>query len=352
VRLSKINLFAFFILVVTFNNCRDKYEFKKLNLESNLVVDGRIHDGPGPYYLNLGTTNFPDRPANPLTNAIITITDDRGLKELYEEVGNGRYQLKGTIVNGRPGIGYAIDIRLPNGKVYHSTTEIMPEVPQATDSTYWEVSNEKVVSSEGVVINNVLVNVYLNSQLQISTIPGYFRWGLDEVYSIFPSCLPGKIECPHICYVFKPTSTYNIVLVKTTDYPSHSTLSNILLQSQGVDYSFAFEHFFNVTQYSMNQSSYQYWTKVQELTMKKGSIFDTPPAIITGNISNESDGNEIVYGYFEATGQKISRTKVARGNIPFHQVDCQIYPERTYYRFCESCTYLPGSTAPQPSWWF
>jgi len=128
-----------------------------------LNVDGGIHAGPGPYTLNLGITNAPDRPADPLTNAVVTITDDKGLQEPYVEVGKGRYQLNGTTVQGTPGVGYVLDIRLPNGKVYHSTTEIMPDFPLAVDSPYWKIMNEKVVSSEGIVINNILMEVFLTS---------------------------------------------------------------------------------------------------------------------------------------------------------------------------------------------
>ncbi len=347
----KKNIFYFIILLVTNSDCRDEYNFKTLTPESHLVLDGGIHDGPGPYSLSLGITNFSDRPANPLTNALITITDDHGVKETYEEVGNGRYRLNGTIVQGTPGTGYGIDIRLPNGKVYHSTREVMPDVPLAIDSPYWKIVNEKVVSSEGVTVSYVFAQIFLTSQLQRSPSPGYFRWGIDEVYSIYPTCATGSF-CPHICYVFKPVSSYNLTLVKSTDYVVNAPLSNILLQSQGVDYTFSSEHMYNVTQYSMNKSNFQYWTKIQELVMKRGSIFDTPPAKIKGNISSESDESEIVFGYFEATTQKIRRLKVNRGNVPSYLVDCQIYPESTYNRFCQSCDYLPGSTASQPSWWF
>ena len=126
----------------------------------------------------------------------------------------------------------------------------------------------------------------------------------------------------------------------------------ILLQSEGIDYSFSSEHIFNVTQYSMNKSNFQYWTKAQELIVKRGSIFDTPPAKILGNITNEADTNEIVFGYFEATGQKISRLKVSGGNSPVYIFTCLDYPERTYYPFCQNCEYLAGSTHEVPSWWF
>ncbi len=351
-RFSKRTIFCFFILLIAFNNCRDEFSFTTLTLENHLVVDGGINDTSGPYFLKLGTTTSPDRPANPLTAAIITITDNHGLKEAYHEVGNGQYRLDGTIVKGTPGVGYVLEISLPNGKVYRSTTEIMPNVPPALDSPYWTIVNEKVISSEGIVINNIMLKVFLTSQLQVSSTSGYLRWGIDEVYSIFPYCPPNAISCPPICYVFKPTSSYNIVLVKTTDYATNSQLSNILLQSQGVDYTFSSEHILNVTQYSMNKSNFEYWTKAQELIMKRGSIFDTPPAKLTGNITNQSDANEIVFGYFEATMQRINRLKVSRGNIPFYLVSCYDYPERLYYSFCQSCEYLPGSTLPQPSWWF
>ena len=326
----------FFLL----SNCKDPYSFKNIESKEYLTINGGIHNGPGPYFIDLGITKSPAQVAAPLDGADIMIKDQYGSTEKYIAHGNGKYQSNGTTVVGTPGNNYILEIRLKNGNVYHSTPEIMPTTPLSTDSATFQVDRESIISSENAVIYNYFINILLKTKLPKIDSVGYFRWGIDEVYLMLVNHNSG-------CWVSQPYCVYNITNIKNTDY-SNLVLSNILLQHRPIDMTFGYGHMFNITQSCMNKKNYDYWFKVKELKDRQGSIFDTPPANIIGNMINESNPKEIVLGYFEATSQKITRVKVERGNIPdAARIDCTNYPSE----FCSSCDHSPG-TPEQPTWWF
>jgi hypothetical protein len=111
---------------------------------------------------------------------------------------------------------------------------------------------------------------------------------------------------------------------------------------------------FSVYQTSLTPDDFEYWRKVQLLLSQAGSIFDTPPAPIEGNISNEQNSKEIVLGFFEASNVTIDRFAVFPFNIPFYIAQPCTYvpgkPDEFYTKECLDCLSLPNSTLEQPVW--
>lgn len=343
-----------FLSLLLFNNCKDPYDFNLQGVTSSLVVNGIISDLSGPQYIKLGTTSSPKQSPSPLLGALVNVTDENGNQENLKDLGNGKYQLDQTKVKGRKAGTYLLDIQLPDGRHYKSSAETMAS-PQAKDSAYFTIVTEKIVSTEGILINNDNVKVYLNTNLPPESEPGYLRWAIEEVYCIIPSCSPQAIACPAFCYIFQEVSKFNLELIKTTDFQSAISLKDILLQTRGIDYTFMVRHFFNISQYSMNPNTYDYWKKVQLLTSRTGSIFDSPPAIVQGNIHNLNDPSEPVYGYFEASAQKLTRLYVDKGYIKTDITSCAWdfrIPAGNYYSYCLNCNAIKGSTNARPDWFF
>ena len=262
--------------------------------------------------------------------------------------------MNGNTVKGRPGGTYTLQIKLPDGRTYQSTPEKMPVVSKPADSPFYRVVTDTRITN-GIEINSFMVNIYLNTSLAENNKTGLYRWAVSEVWNIFPTCLPGAISCPPICYIYEPYSRFNLKVVKAADY-SEFAIRELLLLSRGIDFSFNGRHYFNVTQYSMNQQAYEYWNKVEQLITKRGSIFDAPPAIIPGNISNVSNPDELVLGYFEASATQLTRTFVDRGAIHTYVETCFYYDPYFSFtnisQFCFDCTRHVGSTIVQPGWYW
>ncbi len=349
------NILLFLILLV-FSNCKDPYTIKVNGSSGNMTLNGVITDDAGPQYLKLGISTGTKKSPDPLVGALLSISDETGAKENLKDLGNGQYQLDQLSVKGRKTGTYTLDIILPDGRHYVSSAEKMSS-PQATDSAYYQYITEQIVSSEGILVNNDNVKVYLNTNLPKETEAAYLRWAIDEVYCIIPSCSPRALACPPYCYIYQEVSKFNLQVIKTTDYQT-SALRDILLQTRGVDFTFMVRHYFNISQYSMNKNTFDYWKKVQLLTERSGSIFDTPAASVPGNIHNVNDPSEIVYGYFEASARKLTRIYVDRGYITKTDVTSCVWDWSVpggvgnYYGYCLNCNSVRGSTNARPDWFF
>ncbi len=349
------NILVFFILF-TFNNCKDLYDFKVVRTNNNLVVNGIISNADGPDILKLGTTAILEKEPDPLTGALVSVVDQNGNREYYEDLGEGKYKLNGNTVIGSVNDIYTLEIKLPDGREYRSTPEKMPS-PHAKDTAYFKVEKEEIVSGEGVPVKTYKVNIYLTTQFPKTPDAAYIRWGIDEVYLIIPTCAPGAIECPDYCYIYQEVSKYNLKIVNTSNY-NELPIKDLLLQSRAVDFTFMQRHAFNITQYAMNQGAYDYWKNVELLTERTGSIFDTPPAALQGNIHNVDDPSEQVFGYFEASATAIIRVFVDRGYIPSDTDvtncgwDFRYRPSGNPYPYCTSCGAIKGSTNTMPDWFF
>src|SRR5579859_4302127 len=220
------------ILFLLHGRCKDAYDFNTVSQPGILIVDGNINDLPGPYLLTLSTTVSANLRPDPVTKAFVTITDNQGNQEGYTELGSGKYQLTGTFVQGVPGRSYVLKIKLSDGRTYQSTSELLPTNGKLRDSVFFNVTENKVLSSEGASVNNWQVNIFLSSDLS-QTNSGYFRWAVEEVYSLFPTCFPGAISCPPICYIHQPITYYNLKVINRANYAG-SSLQNIELESREV----------------------------------------------------------------------------------------------------------------------
>lgn len=343
-----------FLLMITFDHCKDPFELVGPGLKRNLIVDAVISDSPDPQYVKLSTTLEARRPPEPLPGALITLTDDSGESENLIDLNDGRYLLKRTKLIPHSGAMYKLDVQLPNGKHYQSTTSESMGISQASDKVSFEIDKDRIISSEGIPIENTNIKIYLNSQLPLETNATYLRWGIDEVYTIKPTCSPFAIECPPWCFIYQDVSTAKVTLVNTADY-RQPQLQKVLLQTRNVDFTFMIRHYFNVTQYSMSERAFQYWKKVQLLTQRTGSLFDPPPALVTGNMINVDDPKEPVFGFFEVSAARLTRLYIDRGFIPVDITNCNwspLYFAGNPYYYCTNPFVIKGSTIERPEWFF
>lgn len=341
------------LAMIALSQCKEPYNFKASVQGGILVVSGSISDQPGPYPLFLGVTS--DSKSTypiPVLNAVVYLSDDVGNTELYSEVGKGNYQLNGSIIKGTPGRSYKLNFTLKDGRSYQSTLELMPHVSKPVDEVKAQVVATKIEGELGVKIDLFQVKATLSTTFQPNG-AGNFRWSVSETYALYPTCWPGSISCPDPCYITDYYSTYHLNVVRQSDF-SDLTIRDMDLIIKDADYKFSARHYFNVTQFGMNNACYSYWKKVQQLVENRGSIFDNPPAIIQGNITNVSDPSELVLGYFEASTQQITRKYVDRGDVKVTFQSCNPYDLNFNYHlvYCVDCIQLEGSTFVPPDWFW
>ncbi|MEJ0030380.1 MAG: DUF4249 family protein [Bacteroidota bacterium] len=132
-------------------------------------------------------------------------------------------------------------------------------------------------------------------------------------------------------------------------------MSHSLVAVRAIDKSFLGKHFFSLYVSTTTPESYVYWKNVDQLINRSGSIFDTPPAPISGNVSSVANPDEAVFGYFEATNTTLSRVYTVRSDIPYPVEDSCLDPRYGIYwghypPECYDCLRLDNSTNVPPAW--
>jgi len=115
----------------------------------------------------------------------------------------------------------------------------------------------------------------------------------------------------------------------------------------------------------------EYWEKLDKTANPVGSIFDTPPSPVQGNIYNINDPVVAVLGFFEAIVTDTTRRFTLNFDLPTfikpckwdgpplnkypdHCLNCLLPTDRDLTRFpdhCLNCQLIPGSSLTKPSYW-
>jgi hypothetical protein len=113
--------------------------------------------------------------------------------------------------------------------------------------------------------------------------------------------------------------------------------------------------FFNLYMETLSPEAYKYWNKVSQLITQSGSVFDPPPGVIRGNITNLSNPEELVLGYFYAAPEDTTRVKVYASDFLPYEINpyCGApgLPPIPRPAECCNCTILPGASTEKPFYW-
>lgn len=317
--------------------CVEEITFDNDRLAGQLVVDGRITDKAGPHELKLSRTSAESNIPLPLNGASVAIVDGDDNREDYVESKEpGTYRLMNQTVKGERGKSYYIDIHLPNGKKYRSFPETIP-ISAGKDSAYFEVGKVQEQMSTGRNRERNAVMIYADTELPDHSDPLFFKWEVTGMYRF------------QRCYITQPPDPQNVSLFSTAE-SDVDFIEKQLLTIKTVDATFEFygRHYFFITLSSITENRYKYWKQVNEITNNTGTVFDTPPAAVEGNVYNIEDETEQVLGYFEAAAVDTSQIFTLKSDFPFFIPNpCgQTNPYR--HHACGNCLRLKNSSVENP----
>lgn len=345
-------------------SCVEKIDFPLNKGVEKLIVSGQLTNLDEEQYVFLSETTSEEREPllsgqyyvlndlpRPVINAGVSLINDKNEKWSYREVEPGKYQLSEFFDQPEEGVKYHIEIQI-QGKTYRSEPEMIPEYVGEDQLSY---------SFSRGVVSGQPETAFITIQSQV-TLPqqvgGYYlRWDVDEAYYWNLTFFPNPFNTPPPdCYVFGFPDPERISLLNGDLINNPGGISTQVVAERIIDESFLSRHYFNVRQTSINKQSFDYWRKVRELVNNTGSVFDTPPAPIRGNLSNASNPNDIVLGNFELARVNQKRIYTTRADVPFLISEvCTYEPGKLLVRYpttCLRCSSFPNSTNATPHWWF
>jgi len=316
---------------------------------SQLVIDGSITLGKGPYTVSLRqTADFERDSTIEVVNATITLMDDQGNNENFLHIGKGIYELQGQNIQGREGHAYHIEISW-NGELYQSQPETMPTAVEVMQINT-QLGIEATLTEADVVVENDVIEISVDTELPPDIKGPYIRWEIEETYNLVEFPQPPFFAFK-VCYFTFPLNTQDVILLDGSHVPV-GVWENQFLASREIDWTFGGRHYFTVYQVAMTEEAFAYWQDVQRVIEQVGSIFDAPPAAVRGNVSNIDDPSEIVLGYFGAMAVDTARIFTTAEDFPigiFNQLCPQLNivgpPDDPA---CYNCFMLDGANPVRP----
>lgn len=354
-------------IVVLFGvvSCVDQISFPlEKSRTGRLIVSGLFTDMNDTHIVFLSEAASQDRPPlpsggyltldnkpRPVQNARVQLFSSPGNESwVYQEARPGEYELKGDFVT-KDGLSYYLEIQIED-RIYRSRVQTMPEHIGADKLSF---SFERTRLDD----NPDAAMAVIRSQVTLPEVDGgyYLRWAVDEAYFWDLTFFPNPFNTPPPnCIVFGYPEPERITRINGDLLGKNPGKSTQIVAQRLVDQSFLSRHYFNVRQLSVSKETFDYWGKVSEVVNNTGSVFDTPPAPIRGNMYNVNNPDEVVLGYFEVAKARITRIYTTAADVPFFLEKECLYqlnkPIDQYLRSCLSCSFFPNSTTEYPEWWF
>jgi hypothetical protein len=224
-----------------------------------------------------------------------------------------------------------------DGKKYESDLVEMKPSPKI-DRVLYEISDGQL---------NIKIDTKLKDEEGNKSI---IKWDIENNYKYRDQLLgfpPNKL-----CYV---TSKADLLNVKMYDgrQASFEEIKNFTVYDRQVDYFLAEGYYCTVVQQALDEKTFNYFSQINDLNQRKGSIYEPPAGQITTNLK-ETTSSAKVFGYFYAAVQDTMRIYVspdAAGN-PSRQ--CPLPPNENSIcpvRSCCDCLILKGSSLDKPHFW-
>lgn len=362
---SKLQKSITLILIgLLFTTCRDTINFEiPETIKDAVFIEGKLTKGtPSTVFVKIGQVfNFSATPSRFLAE-FVHIIDESGQELALTSQEQGIFKL--NIPSDHPtfkidyGHAYKIRLQLKNQEIYESTYDTLYQVPEMLDLKLGTLS-KNIKLPDGMRQTQEILSLLVSSPL---TSPNNTRphllWELESVFK--QSDTPegnyvrrgpcGLIEAePKTCYLsINPVDNYISLntklisgdnLVDFTVYEAENT--NTFVFSEG--------HYMTLHQQSISDAALEYWSQVNQLTNRNGSIFEAPSGKIITNFSNVANDKAEVFGYFFATDSNFRRIYISPEKAGNPRSHCP--PVRDHSVLCDNCLCWQNSSREKPEWW-
>ncbi|MVM28952.1 DUF4249 family protein [Spirosoma sp. HMF4905] len=342
-------------------SCVDPEDITLVGTVNVVVVDGTITDLAEPQIIRLNRSRADSVTGRfgtlPITKASVEVVMDSSQVIACHETVAGSYQLPSDF-KGQVGHAYQLRFTLSDGTRYQSTQQVMQTVPPITRAT--AQFNPTAISPP--FSDNLYTaghDLFIDFTDPVET-TNYYRWEwkLYEQQSWCRTCYESIYTVNQLDPL--PPNTYfpYYYSVSTQPYedcfhPPSGTAPYVSLQNNRFDYpcrtqcwELIYSHYINVfsdqftnggiivkksvgqiplyqsspclvdiRQESITKDAYQYYNLFQQQTQNTGSIVDTPPTALAGNIHNQANRSEVVVGYFTASSVAVFPYYLPRNDI-------------------------------------
>jgi hypothetical protein len=302
------------LLCLCLAGCKEEYDPKvKSSEQSVLVVEGVLNSGGSATNIRLTRTYKLDDSAmlRPEIGAQLIVESKNGTQfPLYDMAGNGNYQIDQLALN--PSDEYRLRISTWDGKQYASDYMPVQNNPPI-DSISWKRDEEGV---------RVFVNTH-NPEGNTR----YYRWEFEETWEIRSSYYslykmvdgyPQDRQIPEeqVYFCWKNFTSSELLIGNTVQLSEDRVSEKLLFRIPAGSEKLGHRYSVLVRQFALTKEAYDFYQLMKKNTESLGSIFDSQPSEITGNIRSLSDPAEKVIGFISVAPSQESRIFISKDEVP------------------------------------
>ncbi|MFT5984267.1 MAG: hypothetical protein ACI9RM_002731 [Ulvibacter sp.] len=249
-------------------SCQDVIDLEVEDGEVQLVVDGWLTNQNGEKQAILSTTaNYFNSSIGPFVeNAFVVLNNEQGPIDTFYEKSNGLYV---TDFVGEVGETYHIYIRTSSGEEYKSNPELLRSVPLIT-AINSEFKEETTFDDEGYYMS-----IDTDEPLGVGD---HYRWK----------------QYVNDTYLNEPFD----LLYASDEFVDGNPILNFEVT---INEPLELGDQYRIQQLSITEEAFEFITQLQTQTAFVGSLFDSPPAALSGNIVNLDSSGKKALGYFGAS---------------------------------------------------
>ncbi|MFT4734639.1 MAG: hypothetical protein ACI9DJ_001946 [Algoriphagus sp.] len=343
----------FFALAFIFLACVDTYDVNIVGSRKYLIVEGTItnifdedqtirifetDDQSDFISTDFTKTIFSkNNEAVPVENALVRVVENGSVEYSLNELFPGFYAMPNNFL-AKVGNGYQLKFRTKEGISYASSIEMMKPVP--------DVANYEIRFNPVGVKKTRLFNIrtpthdfYLDFNDPADEVNFYsWSWTDYEIQNVCHTCkqglyfpadeaggLPERCEtktsfnvntsydykCQSLCWEIYDGDDITIF----SDIFTNGQLQKNKLVAQVPAFQ-SNSCLVTIQQKSLTPGAFRYLKLIEDQSVNSGSLADTPPAPIKGNVLNVDAKEELILGYFTASAVKEVRHMLNRRDAP------------------------------------
>ena len=333
--------------------CVDLYKVEIEANKSYLIVEGTVSNLPDQQVISIFRTKtdavFKSSEftstivaqkggSEPVTKAKVTVVENGQTRYDLTETEPGFYAMPTSFL-GKVGNTYQLAIETAAGQKYLSTVETLLSVPPI--ARIYDKFNARGVFDRSTSAGQIATNDFYVDFQDPADQRNFYRWSsvTYEIQKICATCRGGRYyvettgagcrtdnglsvnnffdyECQSLCWDIFRSNSLDIF----SDVYTNGKLQKDKLVAQIPLYQ-SNPALVVIRQMSLSSGAYRYYKLVQDQSVNTGTLADTPPAPIRGNVSNTADETELVLGYFSASDVAENRYWLERQNtsgaLPF-----------------------------------
>lgn len=342
------NKLRLLILLIPLASCIESFEQAVPRKKGILLVESLLLDHQDHQYVKLHFTDSANAKI-PVWGASVVVRDDEGNEYHFDSAFDGVFLHFGDLIDVSTGKSFRLEINIGDTIRTVSGWEQVPSKVQAGPSRI-EPKFLEVVSNEGFTVSRKGVEIFTSTG-ELPTGEVYLRWTYEESYGyLAPHASPLCSECS-FCYITEQPQGINNVTAVSGGVGK--VVSDRLVNFVEISEKFNVRYSTLIKLFSITRSAYDYYNAIRRINEARGNIFDPPPAVLKGNLTNTLDPEQPIYGFFEVGRYSETSVAINRAEIPFIiptflEGGCMPPPGVQPDPGCSDCRDKPGASKDRP----